>query len=408
MTTTERRVAVTGIGLLCSLGTKREEVWKGLVEGRCGIGPLSLFEAEGYRSRLVAEISDYHPERHFTPLERRRLSRSDQVALLAADEALQDSGVLEDPIDRSRVGLFFGSGTGDMLRNEVYFATLLTRGIERAKPSQAFNHFTSTPADAVAERYDLHGMKACLLSACSSTTTAMGYAGDTILEGRHDAVVCGGSDVLCRLTLSGFNALRLVAPEPCRPFDVNRNGLNLGEAGAVLVLEELARARRRGATIYAELAGYGLACEAFHPTAPEPTGDAFASMLERALTAARIERDDIDHINSHGTATIQNDRAEAAGIQRVFGERSRTIPVNAIKSMVGHCLGAAGAIEAAALALTISRGVVPPTVHHDETDPEFALDIVANEAREVRVQCGVSISLAFGGNDAALVMRRHS
>ena len=402
----ERRVAVTGIGMMCALGTNREDVWSGMVEGRCGIGELSLFDPEGYRSRLVAEIPDYHPERYFTPLEQRRRSRSDQVALLAAEEAFEDSGVLDDELDRSRVGVFFGSGTGDMLRNEEYFADLVTRGLDHAKPSDVFNHFTSTPADAVAERFDLQGMKACLLSACSSTTTAIGYAGDTILEGRHDVVLCGGADVLCRLTMSGFNALRLVAPEPCRPFDVDRNGLNLGEAGAMLVLEELERARRRGATIYAELAGYGLACEAYHPTAPDPTGDAFAAMLERALDAAGVDRDDVDHINSHGTATIQNDRAEAAGIQRVFGDRARTIPVNAIKSMVGHCLGAAGAIEAAALALTISRGTVPPTVHHDKTDPDCPLDIVAHEARETKVDCGVSISIAFGGNDAALVMRR--
>lgn len=403
---TERRVAITGIGMMCALGTNREEVWTGMVEGRCGIGELSLFDPEGYRSRLVAEIPDYHPERHFTPLERRRRSRSDQVALLAAEEALEDSGVLDDELDRSRVGVFFGSGTGDMLRNEEYFADLVTRGIDHAKPSDIFNHFTSTPADAVAERFDLHGMKACLLSACSSTTTAIGYAGDTILEGRHDVVLCGGADVLCRLTMSGFNALRLIAPEPCRPFDVDRNGLNLGEAAAMLVLEELERARRRGATIYAELAGYGLACEAYHPTAPDPTGDTFQAMLERALDAAGVDRDDVDHINSHGTATIQNDRAEAAGIQRVFGDRARAIPVNAIKSMVGHCLGAAGAIEAAALALTISRGTMPPTVHHDETDPDCPLDIVAHEAREAKINCGVSISIAFGGNDAALVMRR--
>ena len=402
----ERRVAVTGIGMMCALGTNREEVWTGMVEGRCGIGELSLFDPEGYRSRLVAEIPDYHPERHFTPLERRRRSRSDQVALLAAEEALEDSGVLDDELDRSRVGVFFGSGTGDMLRNEEYFADLVTRGIDHAKPSDIFSHFTSTPADAVAERFDLHGMKACLLSACSSTTTAIGYAGDTILEGRHDVVLCGGADVLCRLTMSGFNALRLIAPEPCRPFYVDRNGLNLGEAAAMLVLEELERARRRGATIYAELAGYGLACEAYHPTAPDPTGDTFQAMLERALDAARVDRDDVDHINSHGTATIQNDRAEAAGIQRVFGDRARAIPVNAIKSMVGHCLGAAGAIEAAALALTISRGTMPPTVHHDETDPDCPLDIVAHEAREAEINCGVSISIAFGGNDAALVMRR--
>ena len=403
---TERRVAVTGIGMMCALGTNREDVWTGLVEGRCGIGELSLFDPEGYRSRLVAEIPDFRPEQHFTPLERRRRSRSDQIALLAAEEALEDSGVLDAELDRSRVGVFFGSGTGDMLRNEEYLADLVTRGIEHAKPSYVFNHFTSTPADVVAERFELHGMKACLLSACSSTTTAIGYAGDTILEGRHDVVLCGGADVLCRLTMSGFNALRLVALEPCRPFDVDRNGLNLGEASAVLVLEELERARRRGATIYAELAGYGLACEAYHPTAPDPSSDAFAAMLGRALDAARVDRDDVDHINSHGTATIQNDRAEAAGIRRVFGERAGTIPVNAIKSMVGHCLGAAGAIEAATLALTISRATVPPTVHHDHTDPECALDVVAKEAREMEVNCGVSISVAFGGNDAALVMRR--
>jgi 3-oxoacyl-[acyl-carrier-protein] synthase II len=405
---TERRVGITGIGMICSLGTTREEVWNGLVEGRCGIGPLSLFESEGYRSCLVAEIPDYGASRRFTALERRRLSRSDQVAIVAANEALEDSGLLDSSIDRTRVGLFFGSGTGDMLRNERYFADVLTRGIDRARPSQAFNHFTSTPADAVAERHGLEGMKACLLSACSSTTAAIGYAADTILGGRHVAALCGGSDVLCRLTLSGFNALRLVAPEPCRPFDVNRNGLNLGEAGAVLVLEDLDRARRRGAHIYAELAGYGLACEAYHPTAPEPTGGAFAAMVERALDAARIDRGAVDHVNSHGTATVQNDRAEAAGIGRVFGDRSRAIPINSIKSMVGHCLGAAGAIEAAALALSISRNVVPPTVHHDRTDPECPLDIVANEAREARIQCGVSISLAFGGNDATLVMRRYS
>jgi 3-oxoacyl-[acyl-carrier-protein] synthase II len=403
---TERRVAVTGIGLICALGTTREEVWRGMVEGRCGIGELSLFDPGGYRSRLVAEIPDYHPERRFTTLERRRRSRSDQVAILAAEEALDDSGLLANGVDRSRIGIVFGSGTGDMLRNEEYFSDLVTRGIEHAKPSYAYNHFTSTPADAVAERYDLQGMRACLLAACSSTTTAIGYGGDTILDGRHDAVLCGGSDVLCRLTMSGFNALKLVAPEPCRPFDVNRKGLNIGEAGAVLVLEELERARRRGATIYAELAGYGLACEAFHPTAPDPSGDAFAAMLSRALADARADRDEIDHINSHGTATLHNDKVEAAAIHRVFGDRTRSIPVNAIKSMVGHCLGAAGAVEAATLALTIARGVIPPTIHHDETDPECDLDIVANEGREVQVTCGVSVSLAFGGNDAALVMRR--
>ncbi len=404
----ERRVAVTGIGMLCAIGTTREDVWKGMVEGRCGVRELSLFSPEGYRSRLVAEIPDYQPGRRFSPLERRRLSRSDHVALLAADEALRDSGLLENGWNPSRVGVVFGSGTGDMVRNEEYFEDVVERGIERARPSKAFNHFTSTPADVVAERHGLEGLKACLLSACSSTTVAIGYGADAIADGRHDAMLCGGADVLCRLTLSGFNALRLVSPEPCRPFDRNRKGLNLGEAGAVLVLEDLERARRRGAPIYAEVAGYGVACEAFHPTAPNPDGSGFAAIVENALKSTRTDRDAVDHINAHGTATPQNDRAEAAGIRRVFGDRGGAIPVTSIKSMVGHCLGAAGAIEAAALALSISRGVVPPTVHHEEADPDCPLDVVAGESRPMEVRCGVSISLAFGGNNAALLMKRYA
>jgi 3-oxoacyl-[acyl-carrier-protein] synthase II len=212
--------------------------------------------------------------------------------------------------------------------------------------------------------------------------------------------------VLRRLTFSGFNALRLVDKEPCRPFCRSRQGMNLGEAAAMLVLEDLAQARRRGANISAEVAGYGVRCEAYHPTAPEPEGKAVAALIEDALRAARIPADAVDHVNAHGTATPQNDQAEARGMRLAFGERVTRMPVTSIKSMVGHCLAAAGAIEAATLALSIARGVVPPTVNFREPDPECDVDVVANEARRVPISCGVSTSLAFGGNDAALVMRR--
>jgi 3-oxoacyl-[acyl-carrier-protein] synthase II len=402
----DRRVAVTGIGILSALGTSREAVWGGLVEGRCGIADLSLFDSTGFRSRRAAEIPDYNPGDRFTPIERRRYSRSDQIAALAAGEALADAGLFESGVDRERVGVMIGAGTSDLFRNEDYLFTLLDKGFRRARPSSIVNHFISTPGDVIAARFELLGPKACIVSACSSSTIAIGAAGDAIRDGRIDAAVCGGADALCRLTFSGFNALRLVDTEPCRPFDAGRNGMNIGEAAAMLVLEDMDRARRRGATIYAELAGYGVTCEAFHATAPEPDGKAVAATLRAALEASRIDASDVDHINAHGTATPQNDRAEARGFHRVFGARAKTMPVNSIKAMVGHCLGAAGAIEAAALALTIARGVIPPTIHHVQTDPDCDLDVVPNTARQHQVRCGVSTSLAFGGNDAALVMRK--
>lgn len=401
----ERRVAITGIGALCALGSDRETVWRGLVEGRCGIGQASLFDTTGYRSHTAAEIPDFHPGTRFTPLEQRRLSRSDQIAILASQEALDDSAILESGIDPGRIGVLFGSGTSDLLRNEEYFADLRVSGLRHARLSKVFNHFSSTSIDAVGSRFGLQGIRACLVSACSSSTIAIGYAGDAIRGGQVDAALCGGSDVLSRLTLSGFNALRLVDTQPCRPFDVSRNGMNIGEAAGVLVLEDMERARKRGAAIYAELAGYGLTCEAFHPTSPEPDGQAIAATLNAALAASGVDASEVDHVNAHGTGTQHNDRAEARGLRLVFGERARRIPVNSVKSMVGHCLGAAGGIEAVTLALTIARGVIPPTIHHQTTDAECDLDVVPNVAREVRVRCGISTSLAFGGNDAALVMR---
>lgn len=401
----DRRVVVTGIGCLSALGADRESVWQGLVEGRSGIGTLTLFDPAGYRSGLAAEVADYQPCRHFTPLERRRLSRCDQIAVVAAGEALADAGLLDGGVDPDRVGVVFGAGTSDLFRNETYLAELRAHGFERARPSSVLNFFSNTPLDAVGDRFGIEGPRQCIVAACSSSTIAIGHASDAIRDRTVDVALAGGADVLCRLTFSGFNALRLVDTQPCRPFDKMRAGMTIGEAAAVLVLEDFDRARRRGATIYAEVLGHGVRCEAYHPTSPEPEGRALGATIDAALASARIPADAVDHVNAHGTGTPQNDRAEARALVRVFGDRARRIPVNSIKAMVGHCLGAAGAIEAAALALTIARGIVPPTINHTETDPEVCLDVVPNEAREVAVRCGVSTSLAFGGNDSALVMR---
>ncbi len=401
-----RRVAVTGIGLICALGLDRESAWRALCEGRCGIADLTLFDGTGFRSQKVAEVPRYDAPAHFSPRERRRYSRSDQLAVIAANEALSDAGLFDTDVDRSLVGVIMGVGTDDRLRGEVYYSEVLARGYRRAHPSKIANYLSDAPVDTLGQRFNLTGLRACTNSACSSSTMAIGYGADLIRSGHLQAALCGGSDSLCRTALAGFNALRAVDLEPCRPFDVSRNGMNIGEGAAVLILEDMDRARARGAHVYVEIAGYAAYCEGFHATAPEPDGVAVAALLDAALAASGTTPEQVDHINAHGTGTPQNDRTEARGIRRVFGDRTTEIPVTSIKSMLGHCLGAAGGVEAATLALTIDRGVIPPTIHHRETDPDCQVDVVANHSRVRPVRCGISTSLAFGGNDAAIVMRR--
>ena len=399
------RVAITGVGLVTALGAAREESWRRMVAGECGIGPATVVDAEGYRSRIAAQVPMQEIDAPLSALERRRLSRSDRIGLHAAAEAVHDAGLTDGGLDAARVGIFLGAGTADLLRNEQFYRTWITAGLERARPSDVWNHFLSTSVDAIAERFGFEGPRACVVAACSSSTIAIGRAADAIRQGRADAVLAGGTDALARLTFSGFNQLKLMDPAPCRPFDRSRAGMNIGEGAGILVLEDLDRARRRGARIYAELAGYALGCEAYHPTAPEPEGRPVAAVIAAALQDAALDAADVDHLNAHGTATPQNDAAEARAFRRIFGERVERVPVTSLKAMVGHCLGAAGAVEAAALTLTVARSVIPPTIHHGETDPDCGIDVVANTAREQRVRCGVSTSLAFGGNDSALVIR---
>lgn len=399
------RVAITGIGIVSAVGVTREQTWSALLEGACGMRPVTVFAVDGHRSQIAGEVSLDEVAQPFTSLERRRWSRSDQIGLRAATEAIEDAGLLDAEIAPERIGVMLGAGTADLIRNEEYFFTTLDSGIERARPSRAWNHFANTPGDIIANRFGFAGPRACVAAACSSSTIAIGQALDAIRLGRADAVIAGGTDALARLTYSGFNALRLMDPGPCRPFDKGRSGMNMGEGAGMLVLERLDHAKARGAAIYAELAGYSLGCEAFHPTAPEPDGRPVAAIVVRALRDAGVDASAVDHINAHGTATPQNDRAEARGFRSVFGDRTSGVPVTSIKSMIGHCLGAAGALEAAVVALTVARGVIPPTINHHETDADCAVDVVANSARETPVRCAISTSLAFGGNDSALVIR---
>ena len=400
-----RRVAITGIGLVTSLGTTREATWRAMLDGSCGIGAVTVFDVEGYRSRIAGQVDLELVATSMRPLHRRRWSRSDQFGVAAAGEALTDSGIFEHQPDRTRIGVMLGAGTADLLRNERFLFTTLDSGIDRGRLSDVWNHFPNTPIDVIANHFRLEGARSCVVAACSSSTIAIGHALSAIRHGRIDAALAGGTDALARLTFSGFNALRLMDPEPCRPFDRARNGMSIGEGAGMLLLEEMERARRRGAHIYGEVAGYSLLCEAFHPTAPEPDGQSVASIIREALADAHCAVDNVDHINAHGTATPQNDRAEARGFSAALGGRSRDVLVTSVKSMVGHCLGAAGGVEAAVTALSVARGVVPPTLHFEHPDPECDVEIVAHSPRERRIRCAVSTSLAFGGNDAAVVIK---
>ncbi len=259
-----------------------------------------------------------------TPIERRRWSRSDQLGVLATREALDDSGLLDSGIERHRIGVSLGAGTGDLLRNEDYYFTMLSAGIDRARPSGIYNHFSNTPVDVIASHFDFTGLRACFVI---RVFLEYDRHRPRRRSDRRWSTRCGGlrrgTDALARSTFSGFNALRLMDPDPCRPFDATRAGMSIGEGASILVLEEYEHARKRGAHIYAELTGYSLSCEAFHPTAPEPEGKAVAATIQAALDSGRVTRDEVDHVNCHGTATLQNDKAEAKGLHVLFGERAR-------------------------------------------------------------------------------------
>jgi 3-oxoacyl-[acyl-carrier-protein] synthase II len=397
-------VAITGVGAISALGHTAPGTWEGLVAGRVGIGPLTLFDTSGDRTHTAAQIRDFDPRSLLPARELRRASRGDLIGLHAALEAVRDAGMDSARPDPRRAGILLGGGAGALLQAEEYLGASLAG--RHPPPSRALGFFPATTADRIARHFDLRGTCDTVLTACSSSTIAIGMAASLVGSGEEDVMLTGGVEALARTTYAGFNALRLVDPEACRPFDRDRRGMSLGEAAVILVLERLEDAERRGAPIYAEVAGFGVAADGRHMTAPDPEGDGIARSMGAALRSAGIAPGDVDHVNAHGTGTEQNDRAETAALKRVFGGRARRIPVVSIKGMVGHCLGAAGAIEAFATAMALREGVVPPTAGLRTPDPDCDLDYVPGAARRVRLRVALSNSLAFGGNNGTLVLRR--
>jgi 3-oxoacyl-[acyl-carrier-protein] synthase II len=394
---------VTGLGIVTAIGGDVPSFWKNLLAGRCGIGDITLFDASRYRSQKAAEVKGFAPSRCYAKRRLQRMSRCDHLGLKAAEEAIFDAQLPGPGTDREEIGIFIGGGAGGIFSAEKYRREMIQKGRRRARPSLLLPFATCALTDSLAERYNLLGPRATLATACSSSATAIGYALSLIRSGEVVAAIAGGSESLSEVTFGGFNALRSVDEDPCRPFDRNRRGLSLGEGAAILVIEESGHARRRGARIYAEIKGYGLTADGYHMTAPDPEGKGAFRAMEAALKDSGIGPEGVDAINAHGTATPANDVAETRAIKALFKARAREIPVSAIKSMIGHCLGAAGAVEAVATVLSVHEDQIPPTIHYQTPDPECDLDYVPNQARTGHVGLALSNSFAFGGNNTALV-----
>jgi 3-oxoacyl-[acyl-carrier-protein] synthase II len=381
-----------------------------LQQGRCGIGPVTVFDTAAFHTHTGGEVQGFDPREAIpSSFYGKRMSRADAMAMAATLEALTDAGLFPLPDDlREDTGVVIGGGAGGMPEGEAAYQRYLA-GEEAAVRFSDFSAFCcASSADHIGSKFNLYGPKTTFMTACSSGATAIGYARDLIRDGMATVVIAGGTEPLARTTYAAFNALKAVDPEYCKPFDKNRQGMSLGEGAGMMILESLPHARARGAAIHGEILGYGVSCDANHMTAPDPEASGAARCMQMALEDAGVDRGAVDYINAHGTATPANDRMETAGIKRVFGQRAYGIPVSSTKSMIGHTLGAAGAIEAVASLLALSRGFIPPTVHSHRPDPACDLDYVTEGARQATLGVVLSNSFAFGGNNTSLVLGRYT
>jgi len=397
-----KRVVVTGLGVVSAVGNDIPEFWNSIVEGKDGTKEITVFDASPYRIRIAAEVSHFHPEDHFSKKEIHRLSRCDQFGLVAFREAWRSARLDGDDIDKERTGVILGAGSGGILSVEKYFKDFY-QGMKKPSPSLLISYSLATTTDLIAIDAGLKGPRTTTATVCSSSSASLGVAYEMIQMGLADLMVSGGSDSLCEVSFSGFSSLKLVDPESCKPFDKRRQGLVIGEGAGILILEELEHALRRNAPIRSELLGYGVCADAYHLTSPEPNGEGVERVIRVALDHAGISPEEVNTINAHGTATPFNDIAETRGIKRVFGERAKEIPISGIKSMVGHCLGSAGGIEAVATVLTLENGVIPPTIHYEVPDPLCDLNYTPNRSIRRDVRVALSNSFAFGGNNVCLV-----
>jgi 3-oxoacyl-[acyl-carrier-protein] synthase II len=393
----DTRIAVTGAGVICSIGRDKGEVWQSILASRAGIAPLTRFPGETFPTDIAAEAAAD------LPLPRRdakRLSRTDVLAIVAAREAIEQAGSTSS-LPMSRAIVSTGTSTGGLLEGEGYYFERLKKGARRTPASRVLQQPTSGPSDAVARAFGAGGGVISNATACASAGAAIGMAADYLRSGHADVAIAGGSDALCRLTYSGFNVLQAVDPQPCSPFGADRKGITLGEGAGFLVLERWDDAVARGATILAELRGYGASCDAHHPTAPVEDGRGARAAMERAMVEGRSTA--IDYVNAHGTGTLLNDSAETQAIISAVGT---SVPVSSSKSYFGHTLGAAGGIEAVVTVLALQNQIAPPTLRLESTGADCTLDYIPHTPRPLAMTRALSNTFGFGGSNVSLLFER--
>lgn len=408
-----RRIVVTGVGLVTPLGTGVEKTWKNLCDAKSGVAPITRFDTDGYKVRIAAEVKDFNGLDHFDKKEIRHLDHYVQYAIVAAVEAVKDSGLVIDHRNCERVGVITGCGMGGLPVIEANHTISLERGVRRISPFFIPMAIPNMPSGHISMRIGSKGPNLSHTTACAASTHAVGEAFRNIQYGDSDVIVTGGTEgVVCSLGIGGFSSMKALstrndAPqEASRPFDKDRDGFILAEGSGMLVLEELDHARARGAKIYAEIVGYGQTSDAYHIAAPPENGEGAARCMKLAIKDAGFAPDDIDYINAHGTSTPLNDRCETQAIKTVFGEHAYKLAISSTKSMIGHMLGGAGGVEAVFTTLSVKNQIAPPTINLQEPSEECDLDYVPNKARGMKIRAAISNSFGFGGTNGVICIKR--
>lgn len=401
-----QRVAITGIGVFSSIGIGSDDFWRALLGGKSGISTVESFDTSKYQVHVGGEIKNDTPDGYVTRLSPQTIGRTSRLGIAAAKLAIQDSGLDTEGIDLTRAAISMGTTSGEPNQIEQFDDLVVTEGLDAAGPEMLTLYPCHHIAASMASELQFMGRNTMIPAACAAGTYAIAHAFDMLRLGHADVVLAGGADSFSRITYSGFAQLKAIAPERCQPFDKNRQGMIPAEGAGVLVLESLDRARARNARIYAEVVGYGLACDAFHMTGGHPEERGSVTAMNKALEESGVAPQDVSYISAHGTGTPTNDAHETSAVGKVFGSDAKRIPISSVKSMLGHTMGAASAIETAVCALAAYYDHIPPTMNLDDPDPACDLDYVPNVAREHRVDVAMNNAYAFGGVNASLMVRK--
>ncbi|MFH0926157.1 MAG: beta-ketoacyl-[acyl-carrier-protein] synthase family protein [bacterium] len=397
------RIVITGVGVISSLGIGKKEFWKNLLAGKSGVSEITAFDTKDYATHSGAEVKGFNPSDFLEMDQQKTMGRASQMAVAATRLALEDAGIELEKVKKKEAGVVIGTTMGETQQLEQIDDIWIGQGEDFISPELVQQYPANNIYNNIAKIFKLKGNNLVIPNACAAGNYAIAYASDLIKIGRAEWMLAGGVDAFSRYAFMGFNRLLSVAPERCAPFDKNRQGIILGEGAGILVLESLDSATKRGANIYAEVAGYGLSCDAYHMTAPQFSGIISAILL--ALRDSGTDIKDVDYINAHGTGTLANDKTECLALKKIFNDYLEKIPVSSSKSMLGHTMGAASAIEAIICALAIKHDTIPPTINYETPDPDCDIDCVPNIFRKHEVKVALNNGFAFGGNNACLVLK---